>query len=308
METNYAKNNITVNSFGRNVKMEKNEKITKELKNKTVLITGGAGSVGITLTKKILEYPVKQVRVIDIDEHALFRLNRLIKNSKLRVLLGNICDKQRLEMACNNVDIIIHTAAIKNIEISEYNPIETIETNVNGTVKMIETAIRTKPKKVVNISTDKAVDSSTLYGATKLLGERLISWAGIHLNPPTKFATVRFGNVIETRGNVFEVWDEELKNNLPLSVTHPEMERYFFHIEEAVEFILQCLPLVNKGEIFIPKMKSFKIKDLATKISKNQKIIGLRKGEKMEEDLMTNVEKKNAIEKSNMWIIHTHNN
>ena len=283
-------------------------KITKELDKKTILVTGGAGSIGSELVKKLLEFPVSAVRVLDINEHALFKLTHSLNDKRIQPLLGDILNKDRVELAVFGSDIIIHTAALKNIEISEYNPIETIETNVNGTVKMIETAIRTKPKKVVNISTDKAVDSSTLYGATKLLGERLISWAGIHLNPPTKFATVRFGNVIETRGNVFEVWDEELKNNLPLSVTHPEMERYFFHIEEAVEFILQCLPLVNKGEIFIPKMKSFKIKDLATKISKNQKIIGLRKGEKMEEDLMTNVEKKNAIEKSNMWIIHTHNN
>ena len=283
--------------------MEKNEKITKELKNKTVLITGGAGSVGITLTKKILEYPVKQVRVIDIDEHALFRLNRLIKNSKLRVLLGNICDKQRLEMACNNVDIIIHTAAIKNIEISEYNPIETIETNVNGTVKMIETAITTKPKKVVNISTDKAVDSSTLYGATKLLGERLISWAGIHLNPPTKFATVRFGNVIETRGNVFEVWNEENKEGRPLSITDPNMKRYFFNIEQAVNFVLECLLEIKNGEIFIPKMKLFKVVELANKISKNHKIIGIRKGEKINEILMNSEEKDRSIEKKNMWII-----
>jgi len=280
-----------------------NKEIIKELKNKTILITGGAGSVGSVLAKKVLEYPVKQVRVIDIDEHALFKLNRIINNPKLRLLLGDICNKERLEMAFNNVDIVIHTAAIKNIEISEYNPIETIETNVNGTVKLIETAIRTKPRKILNVSTDKAVDSSTLYGATKLLGERLISWAGIHLNPPTKFATVRFGNVIETRGNVFEVWNEELKNNLPLSVTHPEMKRFFFHIDEAAEFIINCLPFVNKGEIFVPKMKSYKIKDLAGKLSKNQKIIGLRKGEKMEEELMTNIEKKNAVEKNNMWII-----
>jgi len=278
-------------------------KIVKELKGKTILITGGAGSVGSILIKKILEYPVKQLRVIDIDEHGLFLLNRTIKDSRIRLLLGNINDKDRIEMAGKDVDVIIHIAAIKNIEISEYNPIETIETNVNGTVNLIKMAMKNKPKKFLNISSDKAVDSSTMYGATKLLSERITSWAGLHLNPPTKFATARFGNVIETRGNVFEVWNDELKNNKPLSLTHPEMERFFFHVEEAAGFILDCLPFVDKGEIIIPKMKSHKIKKLAKKFSKKQKIIGLRKGEKLKEVLVSEAEKKMMVEKENLWII-----
>lgn len=289
--------------------MKKSKKITKtkeianELKNKTILITGGGGSVGSALTKKILEYPVKQVRVIDIDEHALFRLKRTIDDPRLRLLLGSILDKERIEIAGNKTDLIFHVAAIKNIEISEYNPIETIETNITGTVNMIKMAMRNKPQKFINLSTDKAVESSTLYGATKLLGERITSWAGIHLNPPTKFATIRFGNVMETRGNVFEIWNYEMKNNKPLSITHPDMERYFFHLNEAVKFILECIPFVNKGEIFIPKMQACKVKQLASSISNRQKIIGVRKGEKMKEDLLTDRERKLAIEKKNMWII-----
>ena len=286
--------------------MKKN-KISKlllnELKNKTFLITGGAGSVGSYLTKKILEYPVKQVRVIDIDEHALFKLNRAINDPRLRLLLGSIEDKERLFMAGNNVDVVIHAAAIKNIEISEYNPIQTIDTNVNGTVNMMKMVMNAKPKKFLNISTDKAVESSTLYGATKLLSEKIVSWAGIHLNPPTKFATARFGNVIETRGNVFEIWNEEKKGNKQLSITDPEMKRYFFHIEDATEFILNCLPKINNGEIFIPKMKLEKIGKLANSISKRQKIIGIRKGEKMQEELMTKAERKKAIETKEMWVI-----
>jgi len=286
--------------------MKKN-KISKlllnELKNKSFLITGGAGSVGSYLTKKILEYPVKQVRVIDIDEHALFKLNRAVKDPRLRLLLGSIEDKERLFMAGNNVDVVIHAAAIKNIEISEYNPIQTIDTNVNGTVNMIKMVMNAKPKKFLNISTDKAVESSTLYGATKLLSEKIVSWAGIHLNPPTKFATARFGNVIETRGNVFEIWNEEKKGNKQLSITDPEMKRYFFHIEDATEFILNCLPKINNGEIFIPKMKLEKIGKLADSISKKQKIIGIRKGEKIQEELMTKAERKKAIETKEMWVI-----
>ena len=276
--------------------------ISKELKNKTILITGGAGSVGLVLVKKILEFPVKSVRVLDIDEHALSKLKRSVNDPRLRLLLGSITDKDRMEMAGNQVDIILHLAAIKNIEISEFNPIETIDTNVQGMINLLKMSIRNKPKKFLNISTDKAAQASTLYGTTKQICERLTSWAGVHIGQ-TKFASVRLGNIMETRGNVFEIWDEEVKNNKPLSITHPDMERYFFHVEEAVDFIMMCIPLVNQGEIFIPKMKSYKIKDLATKISNKHRIIGLRQGEKLKEILLTQEEKKIAQEKDNMWII-----
>ena len=282
------------------------KKLEKELKNRTILVTGGAGSVGAVLVKKILQYPVTQVRIIDIDEHALFQLKRSISDNRIRLLLGNITDKERIEMAGLDVDIVIHAAAIKNIEISEYNPIETIDVNINGTISMIKMTMKNNPKKFLNVSTDKAVNSSTIYGASKLITERITSWAGIHLNPPTKFASVRFGNVIESRGNVFEVWNNELEAKRPLSVTDPEMKRYFFHVEEAVDFILNCLPLIDGGEIFVPKMKNYKIKDLAKKISKNYKIIGIRRGEKMNEILMTDEEMKESVEKDNMWIIKNH--
>ena len=280
----------------------KSNSIGKELKNKTILITGGAGSVGSALVKKILEYPVKSVRVIDIDEHALFTLKRQTNDIRLRTLLGNILDKERIEMAGKDVDIIIHAAAVKNIEISEYNPIETIDININGTVNLIKMAMKNKPKIFLNISTDKAANASTLYGTTKQLTEKVTSWAGKYLTD-TKFASVRFGNVMESKGNVFEVWEEEMKNNKPLSITDPSMKRYFFHVDEAVNFVLKCIPIMKEGEIFVPKMKSYKVKDLATKISKNHKIIGLRKGEKMDEILITDEEKKRTKKLDDMWII-----
>jgi len=287
-------------------KKKLNSQIIKEFKGKTVLITGGAGSVGSELTKTILKYPVRTVRILDIDEHALFKLGRAVNDSRVRLLLGNILDKERIELAGNKADIILHTAAIKNIEISEYNPYETIDTNINGTLNMIRMAVKNKPKKFLNISTDKAVNSTTLYGTTKKLGEILTTWAAMHIDS-TKFATTRFGNVKETRGNVFEIWNEEMKNNKPLSITHPSMERYFLDIDDAVNFILECIPLTNHGEIFVPKMKSYKIKDLAKKISKRKKIIGLRGGEKMKEILMTEDENKIAEERKNMWIIKNKN-
>ena len=278
------------------------EILTKELKNKTLLITGGAGSVGSALVKKILEFPVKTVRVLDIDEHALFRLNRSVNDKRLRLLLGSITDKERIEMAGYQVDIIFHLAAIKNIEISEFNPIETIDTNVQGMINLLKMSMRNKPKKFLNISTDKAAEASTLYGTTKQICERLTSWAGTHIED-IKFASIRLGNVRETRGNVFEIWNEEKENNEPLSITDPKMKRYFFHVDEAVEHILKCIILVNLGEIFVPKMKLYSIKELASEISKKQKTIGIRQGEKLEEILITEEEKKKAQEKSNMWII-----
>jgi len=288
--------------------MKKNKKliselmIKKELRNKIILITGGAGSIGSALTKELLKYPVKSIRVFDNDEHSLFQLKQSLNNSKIDLLLGDILDKDRIDFAVKDVDIIIHTAALKNIEITEYNPFQTIDTNVNGTVNLLKMAIKHQPKKFINISTDKAVESSTLYATTKQIGERLTSWAGKHMKN-TKFATIRFGNVIETRGNVFEVWKKQSENNEALSITDPKMKRYFFHIDEATNFIIQCLVQMKTGQIMIPKMKLYTVKDLATKISKKQKIIGLRQGEKLQEILITDKEKKNAQNKENMWII-----
>ncbi|MEK6947083.1 MAG: polysaccharide biosynthesis protein [Nanoarchaeota archaeon] len=282
--------------------MKKNDPLIKELRNKTILITGGAGSVGSVLTKKLLEYPVRAVRVLDINEHALFQLSHSINDSRLRLLLGNICDLSRIEIAGTNVDVVFHTAAVKNIEISEFNPFETIETNITGTINMIKMTMKNKPVKFFNISTDKAVDPTTLYGSTKQIGERLVSWASTHIDS-IKFSTIRFGNVIETRGNVFEIWKEQAQASIPLSITDSKMKRYFFHVDEAVDFILQCVSLSKGGEIFVPKMNLFDIKDLANEVSKNHRIIGSRKGEKLTEILISDIEKKSAIETDNMWII-----
>ena len=287
--------------------MKKNNeiKLKKILKNKVVLITGGAGSIGSSLAKILLNYPVKSIRVFDNNEHALFKLSHSLDDSRVQPLLGDILNKDSMDLAVLDTDIIIHTAALKNIEITEYNPIETIDVNVNGTINLIKSVIKNKPKIFINISTDKVAESSTLYGTTKQLGERLTNWAGPHIHT-TKFATVRLGNIIETRGNVFEVWNEQLKNNLPLTITDSKMKRYFFHMDEAVDFILQCMLHVNKGEIFVPKMKLYTITDLALKISKNHKIIGPRQGEKLQEILITEEEKSISKEKENMWIIQNY--
>jgi len=285
--------------------ISKKPQLTKLLKNKVVLITGGAGSLGSAITTEILNYPVKSIRVFDNNEHSLFKLKRSINDRRVRFLLGSILDKDRIDFACSDVDIVIHTAALKNIEITEYNPMDTIDVNVNGFMNMIKSVIKNKPKIFINISTDKVAESSTLYGNTKQLGERLTNWAGPHILT-TKFASVRLGNIIESRGNVFEVWNEQLENKQPLTITDPKMNRYFFHMNEAIEFILKCMTKVNRGEIFVPKMKLYNIKKLALKISKNLKVIGPRQGEKLEEILITEEEKRISQEKTDMWIIQNY--
>ena len=272
------------------------------LKGKIILVTGGAGSICSVLVQKILEYPIHSVRVLDIDEHSLFNLKRSLNDKRLRLFLGSIYDMERVDRACQDVDIIIHGAAVKNIEITEFNPFETIETNILGTMNMIKAAMKYKIKKFVNISTDKAVDPSTLYGSTKQITEKLIHWGSEHIKP-TIFSSVRFGNVIETSGNIFELWTEQAKKNMPLQITDPKMKRYFFHVDEAVDFILQCIITSKGGEIFVPKMKLYNILEFANKISKNHKIIGIRQGEKLIELLLTDAEKQSSTEKDNMWII-----
>ena len=218
------------------MKQKKNKKMTSELtiknelKNKIILITGGAGSIGSALTAELLNYPVRSIRVFDNDEHSLFQLKQSLNNSKIDLLLGDILDKDRVDYAMKDVDIVIHTAALKNIEITEYNPLQTIDTNVNGTVNLLKMAIKHNPKKFINISTDKAADPSTLYGSTKNLAEHLTNWGKSVMENDTEFASIRFGNVFETRGNVFEVWKKQSENNQPLSITDPKMKRYFFHM------------------------------------------------------------------------------
>jgi UDP-N-acetylglucosamine 4,6-dehydratase len=283
--------------------MDLEKKLKTELKNKVILVTGGSGSIGSALVTRLLKYPVKSVRVLDINEYELFNLKRLINNPKLRLFLGSVNDKDRVEIACNGVDIIFHLAAAKNIEITEYNPIETINTNINGIINLIQMTIKNKPKKFINVSTDKAANPTTLYGSTKQISEQLTSWA---TTKDTKFASVRFGNVLDTRGGVFELWQNQVKENKPLSITDVAMERFFIEKEKAITYILKCMMLANDGEIFVPKLKLFKMIDLANVISKKHKIIGMRYGEKINEELLTEQEKTNAEETKEMWIIKQH--
>lgn len=269
----------------------------------TFLVTGGAGSIGSALVRELLErYKRSTVRVFDSSDYLLSKLRRSIEEKdRIRCLLGNVQDYQRLEMAMKNVDYVFHLAAIKDISITEYNPIETIKTNIMGTVNLIECCLREQPNKVVNLSSDKAIGFTTLYGSTKYIGEQLILWGHQVMHPTIKFCNVRFGNVIETRGNVFEIWKEQSEKGIPLTITDTRMKRYFMNIDDATDSILEAFETTEGGETFIPDMEEFNITDLCD--TDEPKIIGPRRGEKLREELMTEAEKKQATKVGNLWVI-----
>lgn len=276
--------------------------------NKVVLVTGGAGSIGSVLVKKIVSGSPNSVRILDSSEYNLWKLKRDLQDNgseSVRLLLGDIRNKERVDFAMKGVDVVFHLAAIKNIYISEYNPFELIDTNIGGLEKIIASALKYKPERFLFISSDKAVNPTSMYGMTKTIGEQLISWAD-SISKETVFSSLRFGNVQQSSGNVFEIWEEQRRKGLPLTVTDERMERYFFDINECVDFIIRAGYLsVSKGEIFVPNMKEYRVIDMAREISNNIKITGIRKGEKLKEMLMTVEEKKKAkpIDDFSIWVI-----
>jgi len=268
---------------------------------KTFLVTGGAGSIGSFLVRELLKHGAKKVIAFDIDEHSLAVLSRKINDYRLQAFLGDVKDSSDVERALEGVDIVLHLAAVKMVDVSSYNPLPCIRTNVDGTINMVLGALKEKVSKFLFISSDKAVDFGSVYGATKFIGERLTLWG--NFSKYRTFSVCRLGNVIETRGNVFEIWKEQKETGQPLTVTHPDMERYFWHVEEAVAFILKALETMKGGEIFIPKMSLFKVIDLARKISPEIRLIGVRPEELLKARLITDYEKELLKDEGEYWVI-----
>ena len=268
-----------------------------------ILITGGAGFIGSHLAEAYLNRGDHVYVIDDLSTGSIRNIEHLKVRKEFCYIIDSIMNKSVIAELIDDADIIFHLAAAKNIEITEYNPIETINTNINGIINLIKMTIKNKPEKFINLSTDKAANPTTLYGSTKQIAEQLTSWATAN---HTKFASIRFGNVFETRGNVFELWEEEAKNNKPLSITSTKMERYYIEKDKAISWILKCFLLAKNGEIFVPKLKSFKMIDLANSISKKHKVIGSRYGEKIKETLITEQEKIIAKETKEMWIVKQH--
>lgn len=267
-----------------------------EFKGKVVLITGGTGSIGSELVKQIIQENPKQVRVYSRDETKQYELmEELSYPSNVHPFIGDIRDKERLEFAFKGVDIVIHAAAMKHVSISEYNPFEVVKTNIVGSQNVIDVAIRQKVKKVIGISTDKAVHPTGMLGTSKLMMEKLFVNANNYTKKEdTMFSCVRFGNVLWSRGSVLPSWKEHAIKDKVIKVTDETMTRFFMSKQEAISLVLKATALAQGGEIFTFKMSSVKLIDLA-KIFLDKHfsgqdikidIIGLRQGEKMHEELL----------------------
>ena len=255
-----------------------------------ILITGGTGSFGRAFVKYALKagkYMHGRIVIYSRDEHKQEQMARefasIDTHGILRFFIGDVRDKERLLLALSGCDTILHAAALKIIPIAEYNPMEVIKTNIIGSQNVIDAAMHYHIEKVIALSTDKAVNPINLYGATKLCAEKL--FIASNQLARTKFSIARYGNVANSNGSVIRVFKEQLDKNEPLTITHEDMTRFWITLDDAVQFVYECLIIMEGGEIFIPKMPSFKIKDLAYAMSPNVSYIGIRPGEKLHEQI-----------------------
>lgn len=276
-------------------------------KNKIVLITGGSGSFGNKFVEILLkEHDPKTIRIFSRGEKKQLDMQQRFNNDdRLRFFIGDVRDISRLHRAMYDVDIVIHAAALKQVPACEYNPIEAIRTNIDGAVNVIDAALDNQVKKVMAISTDKAVHPVNLYGATKMTAEKLFVQANSYAGKKeTRFSCARYGNVIGSRGSVIPLFLEQKKKGV-LTITCDKMTRFWITLDRGVKFVINCSDKMNGGEIFIPKIPSMKILDLAEVIAPNaeKKIIGIRPGEKIHETLITCDESRHCKEFDDMFVI-----
>jgi FlaA1/EpsC-like NDP-sugar epimerase len=288
-------------------------------KDKIVLVTGGTGSIGSEIVKKLLELNPKAVRVLDNNETSLFELEQELNSDKIRTLIGDIRDKERLMRAFEGVDIVFHAGALKHVPLCEYNPFDAVKTNVIGTQNVLNAALDQEVGKVIVISTDKAVNPINVMGATKLLAERLTISANNYTgNKNTVFSCVRFGNVLDSRGSVVPLFKNQIKKGGPVTITSSNMTRFIMGIPQAVQLILKACEISEGKEIFILKMPALNIVDLAEVMIEEFaplygykpkdieiQMIGKRIGEKTYEELMTEDEMVNAVDEGKLYIINS---
>jgi FlaA1/EpsC-like NDP-sugar epimerase len=289
--------------------MENNYK--EFIKDKKILVTGGTGSIGRVLVKELLKYDPKVIRILSRDATKQINFQSELGSNKVRFLVGDIKDADRLLMACEDVDFIFHAAAFKYVPQGEYNPFEVIQTNILGTQNLISAALKTPSvTHFVMISTDKAVEPVNTMGASKLLAERLVSAAHYMKGKKDKvFVTVRFGNVLGTTGSVIPLFKEQVKKG-ELIVTHPEMARFFMTIPDAVNLVLDAATMARGGEVFVLKMPVLALKDLAEVCAARfsnppvpVRIGAIRPGEKLNEALLTEAEARSALETDKHFVI-----
>lgn len=277
------------------------------INNKNIMITGGTGSFGKNCISFLLKnYKAKKIIIFSRDELKQSQMMSELKDHKiLRFFIGDVRDYQRLKLAMKDVDYVFHAAALKNVPLAEYNPFEAVKTNILGAQNIIDAAYENNVESVIALSTDKASSPVNIYGATKLASDKLFISANNYKGKlRTKFSVVRYGNVMGSRGSVIPIFSK-LMNHDFFPITDKRMTRFNITLEEAVRFVLDSLRIMKGGEIFVPKIPSFRVIDLAKAFDPNKKIkiIGMRPGEKLHEEMVSVGDSINTIEFKNSYII-----
>jgi UDP-N-acetylglucosamine 4,6-dehydratase/5-epimerase len=273
---------------------------------KKILLTGGTGSFGQKCTEILLnDFNPESIRIYSRGELIQSQMEQKFRDERLRFFIGDVRDRNRLNRAMSDVDIVIHAAALKQVPACEYNPIEAVRTNIEGTINVVDVAIDNAIEKMMLISTDKAVHPVNLYGATKMVAEKMTiqgnSYAG---GKKSRFSCVRYGNVIGSRGSVIPLFKEQKKTGV-ITITDERMSRFWLTLDQGVQFVLRSVETMQGGEIFVPKIPSMRIMDLARAIAPDAqiKITGIRPGEKIHEVLLTEDEARHAWEFDDHFII-----
>lgn len=279
-------------------------------RGKKILITGGTGTLGREITRKLLSLNPSVIRIYSRDESKQFNMQEEFGNENIRYFIGNVRDARRMEMAMEDVDIVFHLAALKHVMACEFNPFEAVNTNVYGSQNVINAALNMDVEKVIFTSTDKVVNPSSTMGATKLMAEKLFTSANYYKGKRRViFASVRFGNILGSRGSMVPLFRDQMLNGASVTITDRRMTRFIMSLSEAVQFIFKATLLAKGGEVFVLKMPAVRIIDLVEVIKEslgrhnNIKEIGIKAGEKLYEELMTKEEERRTLEKKDMYII-----
>lgn len=283
------------------------------IKNKTILVTGGTGSFGKYIAKELLKYNPKEIRIFSRDEDKQYSMQYEFKNfPNLRFIIGDVRDYDSLLKATRNVDIVLHAAALKQIPSTEYNVIQAVKTNVLGSQNVVDASIENKVSKVLSISTDKAVEPINVMGMTKAIQERIFTLGNKFTDGKTVLASVRYGNVVASRGSVIPLFLKQIKKGGPLTLTSKNMTRFILTLSEAIDLVFSALSQMKGGEVFVPNIKAIKIIDLAELLvtelkPKNKKIveIGIRPGEKIHETLISMPESLRTVKKNGYFMVFT---